>query len=168
MVVMAYLKTEAGLDEIKTRALKLSGQLRNLLLMVDGFKTKAELEAVAQALGAPADALAELVQRGLVADGAITATRNMADDPEITAILNPQRAQEKDAQRYTRIQQTMNDIVRNTMGLRGVFMTMKIEKCMSVADLKTLYPAFEAAVVKGAGEQIGKTLCYSVRKDLSL
>jgi DNA-binding FrmR family transcriptional regulator len=166
--VMAYLKTEAGTNEIKTRALKLSGQLRNLLLMVDGFKTGAELEAIAQSLGAPAGALAELVQRGLIADGAITATRNMADDAEITAILNPLRAKEQEAERYTRLQQTMNDIVRSTMGLRGVFMTMKIEKCMNLADLKMLYPNFEAVVVKGAGEQIGKTLCYSVRKDLSL
>jgi hypothetical protein len=163
---MAYTKTQAGSDEIKTRALKLPGPLRNLLLMVDGLKTTAELEGIAQSLGAPAGALAELVQRGLVADGAITASRNMADDPEITAILNPQRVQEKDAERYTRLQQTMNDIVRNTMGLRGVFMTMKIEKCMSLADLKTLFPSFETAVVKGAGEQIGKTLCNSIRKDL--
>lgn len=163
---MAYLKTEAGTNEIKTRALKLPGQLRNLLLMVDGFKTAAELEGIAQSLGAPAGALAELVQRGLVADGAITANRNMAGDPEITAILNPQRAQEKETERYTRLQQTMNEIVRNTMGLRGVFMTMKIEKCMNLADLKTLYPDFETAVIKGAGEQVGKTLCLSVRKDL--
>jgi hypothetical protein len=163
---MAYTKTEAGIDEIKTRALKLPGPLRNLLLMVDGYKPAAELESIARSLGAPDGAVADLVQRGLIVDGVIRASRRVADDPEITAILNPQRVQEKDAERYTRLQQTMNDIVRNTMGLRGVFMTMKIEKCMSLADLKTLYPDFETAVIKGAGEQIGKTLCNSVRADL--
>ncbi len=163
---MAYSKTQAGTDEIKTRALKLPGPVRNLLLMVDGYKTAAELESIARSLGAPDGAVADLVQRGLIADGAIRVGRSVADDPDITAVLNPQRAMEKETERYTRLQQTMNDIVRNTMGLRGVFMTMKIEKCMSLADLKTLYPAFETAVIKGAGEQVGKTLCLSVRKDL--
>jgi hypothetical protein len=163
---MAYTKTQAGTDEIKTRALKLPGPVRNLLLMVDGIKTAAELEGITLSLGAPSGALADLLQRGLIVDGAIRASRSVADDPDITAVLNPQRAVEKEAERYTRLQQTMNDIVRNTMGLRGVFMTMKIEKCMSLADLKTLYPDFEAAVIKGAGEQVGRTLCNSIRTQI--
>jgi hypothetical protein len=157
---MAYSKTLAGIDEIKTRALKLPAQLRNLLLMVDGSKTATELENIAFALGSPVGALAELAQRGLIADASKPA------DVDITVVLNPAKATGQEAERYTRLQQTMNDIVRNNMGLRGVFMTMKIEKCMSLADLKTLYPAFETAVIKGAGEQVGRTLCNSIRSEL--
>jgi hypothetical protein len=163
---MAYTKTLAGTDEIKTRALKLPAPLRNLLLMVDGLKTATELEAIAQSLGAPAGSVAELVQRGLITDEAITASKAALSGADITLVQNPLRAAERNAESYTRLQQTMNDMARNMLGLRSVFMIMKIEKCMSLADLKKLYPDFETAIVKAGGKQVGETLCMSIRKEL--
>jgi hypothetical protein len=164
---MGYAKTQAGLQEIKTRALKLPSPLRNLLLMVDGIKTTEELAIIAQSLGAPAGALAELERLELIADGVKTEPRAaQTQDADITAVINPLRAAEREAESYTRLQQTMNDMARNMLGLRSVFMIMKIEKCMGLADLKTLYPDFEAAIVKAAGKQVGETLCMSIRKEL--
>ncbi len=161
---MTYTKTEAGIEEIKTRALKLPGQVRNVLLMVDGKRTVTELENIVATLGAPEGTLAELQQKGLIMDAELAAAIATAE-VENERQRRPEQIVAQEA-RYTDQQQIMNEIVRNTMGLRGVFMTMKIERCMSLEDLKKLYPDFETAILKAAGKQVGETLCHSVRKEL--
>ncbi len=165
---MTYTKTQAGSEEIKNRSLKLASQLRTLLLMVDGKKSVAELQSICKALGAPDTGLADLFNKGLIAEA--SSSGNVAStDADITIVQNPARlaqTPEQAAQIYTRIQQNMNDVVRSVMGLRGVFMTMKIEKCMNLADLKTLYPYFETAAIKAAGKEIGETLCRDIRHAL--
>jgi hypothetical protein len=58
------LKTDAGTDEIRTRAMRLDGRLRSLLILVDGQKAFANLQA---ALGDSAEEnLRRLRELGLV------------------------------------------------------------------------------------------------------
>ncbi len=159
---MTYTKTEAGMEEIKTRALKLPAQMRNVLLMVDGKRSVTELENIVTTLGAPEGSLLELHEKGLIIDAELAAA--IADAKAESELKHhPEQVVAEEA-RYTDVQQIMNDMVRSTMGLRGVFMTMKIERCMSLADLKKLYPDFETAIIKAAGKQVGETLCDKVRQ----
>lgn len=61
---MIPLKTEAGATEIRTRALKLDSRLRTLLIMIDGVKPIASLQAT---VGESAvDGLRKLRDMGLV------------------------------------------------------------------------------------------------------
>jgi hypothetical protein len=61
---LCYAKTEAGRDEIRTRAHGLSRTVRNLLLMIDGHRSSAYLLEHIQGVG-PAD-LEQLAGLGLI------------------------------------------------------------------------------------------------------
>ena len=62
-----YTKTEAGREEIRTRALKLSMPMRAILLMVDGQRTVADLRGIIAGSKAPADTLDTLLMQGFIA-----------------------------------------------------------------------------------------------------
>ena len=71
-----YSKTISGTDELTNRTLKLPQALRRVLILVDGTHTLAELMLMAEQVGAPADAFAQLLKMGLIAsveNGAKTA-----------------------------------------------------------------------------------------------
>ncbi len=61
-----YLKTDAGRDEIKSRARGLSMATRAILLMVDGQRDVAALRAVIAGSRAPDDTLDALLAQGLI------------------------------------------------------------------------------------------------------
>lgn len=65
MVDPIYRKTEAGQDEIRTRARKLDHKLRALLLMVNGERRGQELLAQVAGMGVGAEAMDALVAQGL-------------------------------------------------------------------------------------------------------
>ncbi|WP_455282026.1 hypothetical protein [Cupriavidus necator] len=66
MVDPIYRKTEAGQDEIRTRARKLDHKLRALLLMVNGERRWQELLAQVAGMGVGPDAMDTLLVQGLV------------------------------------------------------------------------------------------------------
>lgn len=66
MVDPIYRKTEAGQDEIRTRARKLDHKLRALLLTVNGERRGQELLAQVAGMGVGHDAMDELLLQGLV------------------------------------------------------------------------------------------------------
>ncbi|WER47433.1 hypothetical protein CupriaWKF_07760 [Cupriavidus sp. WKF15] len=66
MVNPIYRKTEAGLDEIKTRARKLDHKLRALLLIVNGERREEELLSQLDGMGVGQASLNQLVQMALV------------------------------------------------------------------------------------------------------
>lgn len=61
-----FVKTDAGRDEIKSRARGLSMPVRAILLMVDGQRTVAALRAVIGGSKAPDDTLDTLLAEGLI------------------------------------------------------------------------------------------------------
>ncbi|MCY1348156.1 hypothetical protein D9M68_618030 [compost metagenome] len=66
MVDPIYRKTDAGQDEIRTRARKLDHKLRALLLMVNGERRGQDLLAQVAGMGVGPDAMDALVDQGLV------------------------------------------------------------------------------------------------------
>ncbi len=66
MVDPIYRKTEAGQDEIRSRARKLDHKLRALLLMVNGERREQALLAQVAGMGIGPEAMATLLAQGLV------------------------------------------------------------------------------------------------------
>jgi hypothetical protein len=60
------VKTDKGLAEIKTRALKLSPRVRTTLLLIDGEKSVAELKQMMAAAGADPESLETLASLNLL------------------------------------------------------------------------------------------------------
>ncbi|MGA2548759.1 MAG: hypothetical protein ABSF50_01315 [Burkholderiaceae bacterium] len=61
-----YTKTESGREEMRTRALHLSGALRTVLLLVDGHRPVSQLKDLMSGGKAPPDALEQLLAKGLI------------------------------------------------------------------------------------------------------
>jgi hypothetical protein len=61
-----YVKTDAGREEIRSRALGLSMSVRAILLMIDGQRNVAATRAIIAKSKAPADVLDTLLAQGLI------------------------------------------------------------------------------------------------------
>lgn len=92
MVDPIYRKTEAGQDEIRSRARKLDHKLRALLLMVNGERREHALLAQVAGMGIGAEAMATLLAQGLVEAVAEPAQPSAHSDPSAPAPHAPARA----------------------------------------------------------------------------
>lgn len=185
-----YTKTEAGREEIRTRALRLSGALRNILLLVDGHRTVAQLKELIAGGKAPPDAIDLLLAQGLIeltvaapkaappasapAAGARSdsagpapapadagpAHRSASPAPAATA-ASPQESDE--TRRFNRLYNVMNEITRDYLGLRGVFMQLKIEKCASAEELLELQEELGAAIAKAHNRAVSAELIARIQ-----
>ncbi|MFC3552129.1 hypothetical protein ACFOLC_14080 [Lysobacter cavernae] len=142
-------KTEAGRDEILSRARKLPTVLRSILLLVDGQRNVAQLREVIAGLHGPADALEQLRTMDLVAVPGGLAAAAAATIP--TAAPAAQAAQTDHAASggaYGALYTMMTEAVREHLGLRGYFLQLKIERCSDVAGLQGVLPELKAALTK--------------------
>lgn len=130
-------KTEAGRAEIQTRANKLPGALRSILLLVDGRRDVSSLRRLGAGLHGPTDALEQLMALRLI--GTVEA-------PEPA----PSNAMSDVAMRYSMLSGLMTEAVRQHLGLRGFFTQLKIERCADVAELERLLPDVTEAVAKAS------------------
>src|SRR5690242_17881357 len=135
-------KTEAGRNEIRTRALALSRTARNLLLVIDG--TKSGDEWVGLVNGATAADLELLLSHGLVetleapasrasssgAASAAGATREPKADPVLEAM---------NALTYGELYTLLTDQARARFGLiKGYRMVLEIEKASGLPELQAV------------------------------
>lgn len=150
-----YAKTDAGRDEIETRARKLAPALRSTLLVVDGRRTIAQLLGLASGLHAPPDALAQLAELGLIAPLGQAAPGAA------------QLALSDIADRYRLLSGLMSEAVRQHLGLRGYFMQLKIERCADTDELSALLPELTAAIAKTKGEPSASQWEQGVRAALA-
>lgn len=152
-----YAKTDAGRDEIQTRARKLPPALRSTLLVVDGRRTIAQLLGLASGLHAPPDALAQLAELGLIAPLAQMAS----------AGAPPLSPQSDSAERFLLLSGLMSEAVRQHLGLRGYFMQLKIERCADTDELSALLPELTAAIAKAKGASSASQWEQGVRAALT-
>jgi len=154
-----YQKTGKGDDEIRTRAGKLDQKLRNILILVDGTKTAGQLQAVAARLGMTQDVIGQLATLGLIAPAGGAAR------PAAAPAGGPLPGDE--VARFMAAQKFMNDTVVNALGMRGFFLTLKIEKCSSRAELTGLLDDYGKAIAKGSGNEAAAVLAERARELLS-
>lgn len=144
-------KTEAGRDEIQSRALKLPNVLRSILLMVDGQRNVGQLRGVIGGLKGPDDALDQLEALGLIAAPKSLAAVAAATIPEALRPTAPPPATvtaSTGAGGYAALYTLMSETVREHLGLRGYFLQLKVERCSDVTELMSLVPDFSSALGK--------------------
>lgn len=91
MVDPVFQKTEAGQEEIRTRARKLDHKLRALLLIVNGERRKSALLAQVGGMGVGEEALDTLVELGLVAPQAAEPAKPVTPPASATTSTPSQR-----------------------------------------------------------------------------
>lgn len=128
-----FTKTDAGRNEIQTRAMRLAPSLRSILLLVDGRRPLDELRRMAAGLHAPVDAIEQLAALGLVGVG--TESGRAPDT----------------VNRYLLLNGLMSEAVREHLGLRGYFLQLKIERCGDATELDALVPDLQTALAKVKG-----------------
>lgn len=143
-----YIKTDAGRQEIQTRAHKLPPGLRSILLLVDGQREAGQLRLVAQKLHAPGDALERLADLGLIQEGApvdgSAPAEAVPDDGDAGG--------SEVSRRYRALSGLMSEAVGQHLGLRGFLVQLKIERCSSLDELAQLLRGdLHAALSKAKG-----------------
>lgn len=181
---VTFAKTPAGMREVVSREQGLPPRLRTMLIMVDGSTPAARLRQAAERLGAPADFLDNLESLGLIArvQGhgapatppamASVGTTAVAPPPAALAGSTPGAAAPAtpsagdEARRFAEAKKFMNDTAVDAMGLRGVFFTLKIEKCSTRADLEALMPEYSKAVSRARDPQVAELTLARMREQL--
>jgi hypothetical protein len=188
-----YAKTEAGREEMRTRALHLSGALRTVLLLVDGHRSVAQLRELMAGGKSPPDSLEQLLARGLIElhvaapvepppapppppPPAPVVTAPKASKYGTAPILEPkplpplQRSaaaplapETEGTLRFNRLYTLMNEIVSDYLGLRGYFMQLKIEKCSTSEELLALQEELGAAIAKAHGREVAAELVNRIQ-----
>ncbi|MDQ0139636.1 hypothetical protein [Cupriavidus necator] len=181
MVDPIYRKTDAGQDEIRSRARKLDHKLRALLLMVNGERREQALLAQVAGMGLGAEAMATLLAQGLIeavaepAPAAIAASDAPAHAAPPAADTNlfsvyamrhapaagapaPSPAGEAEAyspadiQAYQRLYHFYTEVIGQHLGLRGYMLQVKVEKAADLPALMALREPLHAALLKARGE----------------
>ncbi|HUS24900.1 MAG TPA: hypothetical protein VM369_08120 [Candidatus Binatia bacterium] len=136
---VSYRRTERGDAEVKAKNLRLSPKLRAGLFFFDRPRTLADIEAIAQTLGLKPDFHNELVSLKLVALAGMGGAEGEA----------PAAAEPDDPlERYRMAHQFMNDTVVAALGLKSYLFVLKMERCATLADLRTLSEEHRAAIAK--------------------
>ncbi|QEZ46746.1 hypothetical protein [Cupriavidus oxalaticus] len=182
MVDPVYRKTDAGHDEIRTRARKLDHKLRALLLMVNGERRGQDLLAQVAGMGMGPGAMDMLVAQGLVESvpetaasvavpeaparpSATSADTNLfsvyamrhapADGP--TAIPGPTTPTQPthsaaEIDAFQRLYHFYTEVIGQHLGLRGYMLQVKVEKAQDLPALLALREPLHAALLKAKGE----------------
>lgn len=173
MNTCVYDKTDKGREEIATRKYQIPPRLRSLLVMIDGRRSLDSLLSNFSAIGVTEEGIQELLREEYIAvvgnAGArpapvppapvrapvIDALREATlPDPVIHSAAPTMDEQERCAALYAFYNQT----IKSTIGLRGVMLQLKVEKCATVADFRALRLAYLEGVLKAKGREMALSL----------
>jgi hypothetical protein len=159
MVTRRFARTEKGQAEIAQRGKNLRGKLRTVLFFVEPGKPLDEIQRQAAQIGAPADALVQLMAGGYIAEistGDAPAAAPLAAAGDIGDELECFRV----AKAF------MNDTIVDTLGIRAFGFTLKLERCATRADLAALLPGYTDALAKKLDRNAVLTLVERTREFL--
>ena len=175
MTTSIYDKTAKGKEEIATRKYQLAPRLRALLVLIDGRRTEEELLRNVAGLGLGASALAELLEHGYIV--LATSYASLADEPALAetslagpapAAQVPQSTQTAQIAQFQSVYDFYNKTIKNTIGLRGFTLQLKVEKASSVADLRELRHPYIEAVQKARGSETAAALARQLDQLLGI
>jgi len=141
MVIAERLgRTSKGQEEIGAARKSLPAKLRTVLFLVEPDKDITEIQRRIALIGAPTDALQQLVSGGYVAPvGAFNAP-----------VVGPAESIVDQVAAFRVAKAFMNETVVDALGIRAFMFTLKLERCATAADLATILPEY--------GEQLQKKL----------
>jgi hypothetical protein len=154
---MIYTRTEKGNEEFGTRRHALDARLNSVLILVDGKRTRDDINFLLKRLGNPADSLDRLVEGGYVrpieeppappavADSAVP----HSGDPVHSSILPTHSRAESDLQNV--LYQHLIAAAKKYLGIRGFMFHLKIEKAIDLPELRALITPMSEAIAKSKG-----------------
>jgi len=144
-----FAKTDAGREEIKTRAHKLSRHARNLLLIIDENHTGGNWVQLVH--GATEDDLKQLIADGLIVARA-------AQGQEARAAALP-LADALARLSYDQLYSLMTSQAKARLGLiKGFTFVLEVEKCANLDELRKLALRFLSMVQEQQGEAVAKQM----------
>lgn len=150
-----YDKTDKAREEISTRKHGLPHRLRSLLVMVDGRQTAEELLRKVAGIGLDADSVASLVEQGFiraVSTSAPAVEAPVPNEPPASA------AEPSVEERFLAAYQFYTETIKNTIGLRGYALQLKVEKATSIEELRQLRHPYLEAVAKAKGNEVARSM----------
>lgn len=175
MMQLVFDKTDKGREEIATRRYQLAAKVRSILLLVDGKQSAEALLQKYAGIGVSGQTLQDLIDGGFIsaraetpaaaasaapqaappAPLASTAAAATATPPvaEVAAFSLPEGQTQHQA-----IYQFYCETIKANLGLRGLPLQLKVEKCSSVDDLRALRTAYLEAVLKARGAETARSL----------
>jgi hypothetical protein len=164
--IAIYDKTDKGREEIATRKYHLATRMRTLLLLVDGKHQTADLMQKVTGMGLTEDNLTELANDGFIhsvgtAPGAALAARHapigqQSAPPPVSA--SSVRTMPDGQTQFEAIYHFYTETIKNTIGLRGYGLQMKVEKSGTVEELRELRRPYLEAVLKAKGNEMARGL----------
>ena len=172
MNTFVYDKTDKGREEIATRKYQIPPRLRSLLVMIDGRRSLDSLLSNFGAIGVTEESIQELLREEYIAVvGSAAARPAPAPPPPRAPVIDALReatlpdpvvhsaAPSMDEQeRFAALYAFYNQTIKSTIGLRGVMLQLKVEKCASVADFRALRLAYLEGVLKAKGREMALSL----------
>lgn len=165
MTTAIFDKTDKGREEIATRSHHLAPRLRTLLVLIDGKQGIDGLLKKVAGLGLDEHNIAELLEAGFIqelaqagteqaAAPAPVPTTNNGAEPDSSAVpILPEGENQFEA-----IYHFYNETIKNTIGLRGYGLQLKVEKASSIEDFRALRTAYLEAVLKAKGSEMARSL----------
>ncbi len=146
-----FIKTDAGRDEIKSRAHKITRTARNLLLIVDAARPGSDWVALIHG-ATPAD-LDLLLEHGLIEVAHV-------DEPAAERAAPARSMVEAlGALSYEQLYGLLTSQARDRLGLfKGFKMVLEVEKCSGSADLQALAMRFVDMVREAQGDGAAKQM----------
>ena len=140
-----FARTEKGHEEIVQGRRNLRGKTRTLLFLIDPAKSAEQIEQQAAQIGASYDELTALISGGYVVELASEAP-TPANDASAAPLGEPGALDE--VGRFRIAKAFMNDTIVDALGIRAFMFTLRLERCATRADLKTLLPDYTQMLTK--------------------
>lgn len=148
-----YGKTSKGKSALEQRSAALPPRLRPLLLLVDGSKTTAQLEALMGQIGMDTKAIAELEALGFIALGAppssdATIRPAQADDDDRTV-----RVSSNAIDRFLHAKRFMTQALKEAGATAESGIATQIEQAVDMSQLTLAYDGFVALIEARRGAE---------------
>lgn len=152
-------RTSKGQEEIGAAKKSLPAKLRTVLFLVEPDKDIPEIQRRIALIGAPNDALQQLVNGGYVAPVGV-ATGGTITVPTMPAANAPH-----DPVVAFRIAKAfMNETVVDALGIRAFMFTLKLERCGTGPDLAEILPDYGHALLKKLDREAARALVERSRE----
>ncbi len=153
-----YMRTQRGHAELKLRHSELGPVVNGLLMLVNGQRTVGELVSVAVKLGAPPDSISGLETGGYIEPAPVrlpTGQTMPAPLTDAAPLLASRPAHDawSDNDRRAFLYQMLIDAAKKHLGLTGFLYHLKVEKAVTLQELRDLIAPLGEAITRSKGQR---------------
>lgn len=159
-------RTAKGQAEIAQGGKSLRGKLRTVLFLIDANKPLVDIEQQVKLIGAPVDAIDQLVAGGYVAEIGNAGAPAAAGAPVAleAAVPAAQLTPEERVANFRVAKTFMNETIVDALGIRAFGFTLKLERCSTAEDLIALLPAYTESLLKKVDREAARALVERTRE----